>query len=154
MNTTVARYLRGRTPESVAIARKASVSDEEWLMSPFFEKPWWAGYKDHGPSGRACRRRVAGPRIMGGATSFTSICTPVGCENMTSDFRPAGPSSGGRINRTDKAEANAGRSGRLSKTHSAAVTLSTGLRGMTSCHSRCDVFRPTYQTEAATATRL
>lgn len=45
-NPDAARYLRGRTPESVALARKASVSDEEWLMSPFFEKPWWAGFKD------------------------------------------------------------------------------------------------------------
>lgn len=43
---TAPRYLRGRTPESVAAARRASVSDEEWLMSPFFEKPWWAGFKD------------------------------------------------------------------------------------------------------------
>ena len=45
-NPEAARYLRGRTPESVAIARKSSVSEEEWLMSPFFEKPWWAGFKD------------------------------------------------------------------------------------------------------------
>ena len=45
-NPSAARYLRGRTPESVALARKASVSDEEWLMSPFFENPWWAGFKD------------------------------------------------------------------------------------------------------------
>jgi prepilin-type N-terminal cleavage/methylation domain-containing protein len=45
-NPAAARYLRGRTPESVVLARKASVSDEEWLMSPFFEKPWWAGFKD------------------------------------------------------------------------------------------------------------
>ena len=34
------RYLRGRTPESVAQARKSSISQEEWLMSPFFERPW------------------------------------------------------------------------------------------------------------------
>ena len=46
LNPAAARYLRGRTPESVAFARKASVSDEEWLMSPFFEKPWWTGFKD------------------------------------------------------------------------------------------------------------
>ncbi len=46
LNPAAARYLRGRTPESVAAARKSSVSDEEWLMSPFFEKPWWAGFKD------------------------------------------------------------------------------------------------------------
>jgi prepilin-type N-terminal cleavage/methylation domain-containing protein len=45
-NPAAARYLRGRTPESVAVARRASLSDEEWLMSPFFEKPWWAGFKD------------------------------------------------------------------------------------------------------------
>jgi prepilin-type N-terminal cleavage/methylation domain-containing protein len=45
-NPAAARYLRGRTPESVAIARRASTSEEEWLMSPFFEKPWWAGFKD------------------------------------------------------------------------------------------------------------
>jgi len=36
-----ARYLRGRTPSSCAIRRGTSVSVEEWLMSPFFEKPWW-----------------------------------------------------------------------------------------------------------------
>jgi prepilin-type N-terminal cleavage/methylation domain-containing protein len=46
MNPNAARYLRGRTPESVALARKASITDEEWLMSPFFEKPWWTGFKD------------------------------------------------------------------------------------------------------------
>jgi prepilin-type processing-associated H-X9-DG protein len=45
-NTAATRYLRGRTPESVASLRGASVSDEEWLMSPFFEKPWWPGFKD------------------------------------------------------------------------------------------------------------
>jgi len=52
-NPAAARYLRGRTPESVALARKSSLSDEEWLMSPFFEKPWWASFKDQwsvGPS--------------------------------------------------------------------------------------------------------
>ncbi len=46
LNPEAARYLRGRTPESVALARKASLADEEWMMSPFFEKPWWADYKD------------------------------------------------------------------------------------------------------------
>jgi prepilin-type N-terminal cleavage/methylation domain-containing protein len=45
-NPAAARYLRARTPESVALARGSSLSDEEWLMSPFFEKPWWAGFKD------------------------------------------------------------------------------------------------------------
>jgi prepilin-type N-terminal cleavage/methylation domain-containing protein len=45
-NPMAARYLRGRTPESVAIARRSSVSEEEWLMSPFFEKPWWTGFKE------------------------------------------------------------------------------------------------------------
>ncbi len=37
-----ARYLRGRTPESCAQKRGTSVAEEEWLMSPFFEKPWWS----------------------------------------------------------------------------------------------------------------
>lgn len=41
---TQARYLRGRSPVSVAAARRSSVSAEEWLMSPFFERSWWAGY--------------------------------------------------------------------------------------------------------------
>jgi prepilin-type N-terminal cleavage/methylation domain-containing protein len=36
-----ARYLRGRTPLSVATKRGASVSVEEWLMCPFFERGWW-----------------------------------------------------------------------------------------------------------------
>jgi prepilin-type N-terminal cleavage/methylation domain-containing protein len=39
-----ARYLRGRSPLSVAVARRSSVSDEEWLMSPFFERGWWSGF--------------------------------------------------------------------------------------------------------------
>jgi type II secretory pathway pseudopilin PulG len=39
------RYLRGRTPDSVAVLRGTSVSVEEWLMSPFFEKGWWAGFR-------------------------------------------------------------------------------------------------------------
>ena len=38
------RYLRGRSPESVALLRRASISEEEWLMSPFFERGWWAGF--------------------------------------------------------------------------------------------------------------
>lgn len=38
------RYLRGVSPESCALKRNSSVSDEEWLMSPFFEKQWWPGY--------------------------------------------------------------------------------------------------------------
>ncbi len=45
LDTTQARFLRGRTPESVAVNRRASVSDEEWLMSPFFERGWWAGFR-------------------------------------------------------------------------------------------------------------
>ncbi|MBM3839109.1 MAG: type II secretion system protein [Verrucomicrobia bacterium] len=45
-NPSASRYLRGRTVESVAALRHSSVSDEEWLMSPFFEKNWWAGFKD------------------------------------------------------------------------------------------------------------
>ena len=40
-----ARYLRGRSPESVALKRGSSVAEEEWLMTPFFEKGWWTGFK-------------------------------------------------------------------------------------------------------------
>lgn len=40
-----ARYLRDRTPEDCAQRRGTSVSEEEWLMSPFFEKPWWPGFR-------------------------------------------------------------------------------------------------------------
>ena len=39
-----ARFLRGETPESCAQRRGASVSEEEWLMSPFFEKQWWPDF--------------------------------------------------------------------------------------------------------------
>jgi prepilin-type N-terminal cleavage/methylation domain-containing protein len=45
-NTAAARYTRGRTPESVVQLRGSSPSDEEWLMSPFFERSWWSGYRD------------------------------------------------------------------------------------------------------------
>lgn len=45
-NPAASRYLRGRTPESLVALRGTSASDEEWLMSPFFEKPWWPGFKD------------------------------------------------------------------------------------------------------------
>ena len=44
-NPAAGRYLRGRDPESVARAKGGSVSDEEWLMSPFFERSWWAGFR-------------------------------------------------------------------------------------------------------------
>lgn len=43
-NPDQARYLRGRTPESIVAKRGSSPSTEEWLMSPFFEKNWWAGF--------------------------------------------------------------------------------------------------------------
>ena len=46
IDTAAARYSRGRTPESIALLRGSSVSDEEWLMSPFFERGWWGGFKD------------------------------------------------------------------------------------------------------------
>lgn len=41
---TQARYLRNRRPDTVAHLRRSSVSEEEWLMSPFFERSWWAGF--------------------------------------------------------------------------------------------------------------
>lgn len=37
-----ARFTRARSPEQVATARGTSVSDEEWLMTPFFERNWWS----------------------------------------------------------------------------------------------------------------
>lgn len=40
-----ARYLRDRLPEDCARLRGTSVSDEEWLMTPFFEKPWWVSFR-------------------------------------------------------------------------------------------------------------
>ena len=43
-NRVQARFLRGRSPESCALLRDSSVSAEEWLMSPFFEKAWWPDY--------------------------------------------------------------------------------------------------------------
>ncbi|MBI2948083.1 MAG: type II secretion system protein [Verrucomicrobia bacterium] len=46
LDSNQSRYLRGRTPESVAEKRGTSLSEEEWLMSPFFEKSWWPGFKD------------------------------------------------------------------------------------------------------------
>ena len=44
LDPSKSRFLRGETPESCAFRRGTSVSDEEWLMSPFFEKPWWAEF--------------------------------------------------------------------------------------------------------------
>ncbi len=46
LDTTKARYLRGRTPESCARLRGASTASEEWLMSPFFERSWWSGFHE------------------------------------------------------------------------------------------------------------
>lgn len=45
-DTAQARYLRGRTPGSCAQKRKSGPSDEEWLMSPFFERGWWPDFQD------------------------------------------------------------------------------------------------------------
>lgn len=46
LDSEQARYLRGRTPESVAQKRGASPTEEEWLMSAFFEKSWWLDFKE------------------------------------------------------------------------------------------------------------
>ena len=43
-DSTQSRYLRGRSPGSCAQKRKSSVADEEWLMTPFFERSWWNGF--------------------------------------------------------------------------------------------------------------
>ena len=42
---TADRYTRGRTPENVAQLRGTSVAEEEWLMTPFFERSWWSGFR-------------------------------------------------------------------------------------------------------------
>lgn len=44
VDSSKSRYLRGESPETCATRRGTSVSEEEWLMSPFFEKGWWAGF--------------------------------------------------------------------------------------------------------------
>jgi prepilin-type N-terminal cleavage/methylation domain-containing protein len=44
LNPEQARYLRDRQPLDVAIKRGSSVSTEEWLMCPFFEKGWWSDF--------------------------------------------------------------------------------------------------------------
>ncbi|MBM3833726.1 MAG: type II secretion system protein [Verrucomicrobia bacterium] len=44
LHPSQARYLRGRSPASVALKRNSSVSTEEWLMCSFFEKGWWADF--------------------------------------------------------------------------------------------------------------
>lgn len=41
-NPTSTRYTRGRSPLSVCDAKGVSVSEQEWLMSPFFEAGWWS----------------------------------------------------------------------------------------------------------------
>ncbi len=37
-----ARFTRARSPISVCDAKGVSVSEQEWLMSPFYEANWWA----------------------------------------------------------------------------------------------------------------
>lgn len=46
LDVSAPRYARGRTPESIARLRGSSVSEEEWLMSPFFERSWWPDFKE------------------------------------------------------------------------------------------------------------
>jgi prepilin-type N-terminal cleavage/methylation domain-containing protein len=40
-NLSSTRYTRGRSALSVCDAKGTSVSDQEWLMTPFFEAGWW-----------------------------------------------------------------------------------------------------------------
>jgi hypothetical protein len=35
------RFTRGRSPLSVCDAKGVSVSEQEWVMTPFFEAGWW-----------------------------------------------------------------------------------------------------------------
>ena len=82
-NPAAARYLRGRTVESVASLRNSIVSEEEWLMSPFFEKNWWASFRTSGPLARANRRPADGRPTM--AINSISTCTPAGCAKHRSE---------------------------------------------------------------------
>jgi len=41
-NVTSTRYTRGRSPLSVCDAKGLSVSEQEWLITPFFEAGWWS----------------------------------------------------------------------------------------------------------------
>ncbi|MCW5935948.1 MAG: prepilin-type N-terminal cleavage/methylation domain-containing protein [Fimbriimonadaceae bacterium] len=40
-NPSSTRFTRGRTAVAVCDAKGVSVSEQEWLMSPFFEAGWW-----------------------------------------------------------------------------------------------------------------
>lgn len=40
-NRSSARFTRGRTALSVVAAKNTSVSEQEWLMTPFYEAGWW-----------------------------------------------------------------------------------------------------------------
>lgn len=40
-DTSKARYTRGRSPISICDAKGVSVSEQEWLMTPFYEQAWW-----------------------------------------------------------------------------------------------------------------
>lgn len=41
VDPTKTRYTRGRNPLSVCEAKGTTVSEQEWLLSPFFEYTWW-----------------------------------------------------------------------------------------------------------------
>ncbi len=42
VNPLSPRFTRGRSPQSVCDAKGVSVSEQEWIMSPFYEANWWA----------------------------------------------------------------------------------------------------------------
>lgn len=41
-NPNSSRFTRGRSPLSVCDAKGTSISEQEWLMTPFFEANWWS----------------------------------------------------------------------------------------------------------------
>lgn len=41
-NPASSRFTRGRSPLAVCQAKGVSVSEQEWLMSPFYEANWWS----------------------------------------------------------------------------------------------------------------
>lgn len=46
-NPTTTRFTRGRNPLAICDAKGTTVSDQEWLMTPFFEAGWWSYAHSH-----------------------------------------------------------------------------------------------------------
>jgi hypothetical protein len=60
------RFLRGRTPLSCAVKRGTSVSQEEWLMSPFFDREWHSDFAEQWSVGESKPPPTGWTAHMGG----------------------------------------------------------------------------------------